>query len=292
MIAGAGGGLVSGLGARHARCRLARRSHGRHARASTRTAPRRPAAVTPRVAPADASHAFGARSRPRRRRAAHSGARPGPPRRAAVPEPQRCRSERDRALEQRGGLATRSRGAARRKQPRVASPEHRERHGGLGSSATPLGAGRRDRRNEPAGLPASTVPAASGSGIAAPDAAGPVQLPPSCRSTPKLPSLPARQRRSRRLPTSRCRTVPGVPGPERAPAGPHRSRQHGRGRADRARSRSLWFTGPFGAWRSLVARTVRVGEVPGSNPGAPIFPCKSPSFQAPICSVLVIVEAE
>src|SRR3982750_723182 len=27
----------------------------------------------------------------------------------------------------------------------------------------------------------------------------------------------------------------------------------------------------FGAWRSLVARTVRVGEVPGSNPGAPIF---------------------
>ena len=27
---------------------------------------------------------------------------------------------------------------------------------------------------------------------------------------------------------------------------------------------------PFGAWRSLVARTVRVGEVPGSNPGAPI----------------------
>src|SRR3954447_26723808 len=26
----------------------------------------------------------------------------------------------------------------------------------------------------------------------------------------------------------------------------------------------------FGAWRSLVARAVRVGEVPGSNPGAPI----------------------
>ena len=26
----------------------------------------------------------------------------------------------------------------------------------------------------------------------------------------------------------------------------------------------------IGAWRSLVARTVRVGEVPGSNPGAPI----------------------
>ena len=28
-----------------------------------------------------------------------------------------------------------------------------------------------------------------------------------------------------------------------------------------------------GAWRSLVARAVRVGEVPGSNPGAPIFLC-------------------
>ena len=26
-----------------------------------------------------------------------------------------------------------------------------------------------------------------------------------------------------------------------------------------------------GAWRSLVARTVRVGEVPSSNLGAPIF---------------------
>ena len=27
----------------------------------------------------------------------------------------------------------------------------------------------------------------------------------------------------------------------------------------------------LGAWRSLVARTVRVGEVPSSNLGAPIF---------------------
>ncbi len=33
----------------------------------------------------------------------------------------------------------------------------------------------------------------------------------------------------------------------------------------------LWDTGLcVGAWRSLVARAVRVGEVPGSNPGAPI----------------------
>ncbi len=28
-----------------------------------------------------------------------------------------------------------------------------------------------------------------------------------------------------------------------------------------------------GAWRSLVARTVRVGEVAGSNPAAPIVSC-------------------
>jgi hypothetical protein len=33
----------------------------------------------------------------------------------------------------------------------------------------------------------------------------------------------------------------------------------------------VWDTGAcVGAWRSLVARTVRVGEVPSSNLGAPI----------------------
>src|SRR5438552_678671 len=41
-------------------------------------------------------------------------------------------------------------------------------------------------------------------------------------------------------------------------------------RSVRRRAAELWFTEPIGAWRSLVARTVRVGEVPGSNPGAPI----------------------
>ena len=34
---------------------------------------------------------------------------------------------------------------------------------------------------------------------------------------------------------------------------------------------------PLGAWRSLVARTVRVGEVPGSNPGAPITAASDPA---------------
>src|SRR5205085_821177 len=38
-----------------------------------------------------------------------------------------------------------------------------------------------------------------------------------------------------------------------------------------AAPRPCGILGPFGAWRSLVARTVRVGEVPGSNPGAPIW---------------------
>jgi MMPL family len=33
----------------------------------------------------------------------------------------------------------------------------------------------------------------------------------------------------------------------------------------------------LGAWRSLVARTVRVGEVPGSNPGAPICSSSAPT---------------
>ena len=35
--------------------------------------------------------------------------------------------------------------------------------------------------------------------------------------------------------------------------------------------------GDLGAWRSLVARTVRVGEVPGSNPGAPTVSSFKPS---------------
>src|SRR3954464_5429509 len=40
-------------------------------------------------------------------------------------------------------------------------------------------------------------------------------------------------------------------------------------RPEQPRVRSLeWL--PLGAWRSLVARTVRVGEVAGSNPAAPI----------------------
>ena len=38
----------------------------------------------------------------------------------------------------------------------------------------------------------------------------------------------------------------------------------------------------LGAWRSLVARTVRVGEVPGSNPAAPIEPAMRRSLAQPL----------
>ena len=50
----------------------------------------------------------------------------------------------------------------------------------------------------------------------------------------------------------------------------------GRGRHGRVSTgggairRLVRYWGRFGAWRSLVARTVRVGEVPSSNLGAPI----------------------
>lgn len=36
-----------------------------------------------------------------------------------------------------------------------------------------------------------------------------------------------------------------------------------------------------------ISPIIRVGEVPGSNPGVPIFPCKSITFHIPICGVLV-----
>ena len=42
------------------------------------------------------------------------------------------------------------------------------------------------------------------------------------------------------------------------------------GHPRRAPPHPLRQSAPLGAWRSLVARTVRVGEVPGSNPGAPM----------------------
>ena len=47
----------------------------------------------------------------------------------------------------------------------------------------------------------------------------------------------------------------------------------------------------FPACRAWL-RVIRVGEVPGSNPGAPIFTCKSATFHAPVCGVLVTAEAE
>ena len=67
--------------------------------------------------------------------------------------------------------------------------------------------------------------------------------------------------------------APGLVGPGvRCGASPwRRVLADGAYRAGSGTEPALWDTAGFvGAWRSLVARTVRVGEVPGSNPGAPI----------------------
>ena len=75
-----------------------------------------------------------------------------------------------------------------------------------------------------------------------------------------------------------CGEIPAKEaGATRAAAG-DAGRRATKRRARRSGSLRLISGGPvvseiiaaFGAWRSLVARTVRVGEVPGSNPGAPI----------------------
>jgi hypothetical protein len=43
---------------------------------------------------------------------------------------------------------------------------------------------------------------------------------------------------------------------------------------------------PFGLWRSLVARSVRVGEVAGSNPVSPISRPLRKGSQGPVYSAL------
>ena len=65
-------------------------------------------------------------------------------------------------------------------------------------------------------------------------------------------------------PRSASRTTPASPAPTSASPPPHS------GSAEPPPSPRSEIIASFGAWRSLVARTVRVGEVPGSNPGAPI----------------------
>ena len=70
--------------------------------------------------------------------------------------------------------------------------------------------------------------------------------------------------RVRRLDGARSAAGSGAFGGWMGP-GPARSAD----RLARFRPPPLWDTESIGAWRSLVARTVRVGEVPGSNPGAP-----------------------
>jgi hypothetical protein len=75
-------------------------------------------------------------------------------------------------------------------------------------------------------------------------------------------------------------TKPAAPWPDAGPGGRPQTRAGGLMPGSRPAQRSATRPGhavrstsntlsSFGAWRSLVARTVRVGEVPGSNPGAP-----------------------
>src|SRR4029450_12570885 len=45
---------------------------------------------------------------------------------------------------------------------------------------------------------------------------------------------------------------------------------------------------PFGLWRSLVARSVRVGEVAGSNPVSPIFAPRSPRRARPAYAAVCV----
>ena len=74
---------------------------------------------------------------------------------------------------------------------------------------------------------------------------------------------PDRARGRERPPPGPPAPAPQLRAPDRRAAGPRR-----RGRTAPPTCGILLDF--IGAWRSLVARTVRVGEVPGSNPGAPI----------------------
>ena len=87
------------------------------------------------------------------------------------------------------------------------------------------------------------------------------------------------------LPVGPLRRHPGERGGRRAAGAGAASRSRAKIAPRMASFRCHRVVGPglvseiivaaFGAWRSLVARTVRVGEVPGSNPGAPIsYPCQ------------------
>ncbi len=78
------------------------------------------------------------------------------------------------------------------------------------------------------------------------------------------------RRRSRTFPPWTRSTPRSIASAEAAPGRPRR-------RPDEPRV--LPYCARLGAWRSLVARTVRVGEVPGSNPGAPI--CRQPPADRP-----------
>ena len=67
--------------------------------------------------------------------------------------------------------------------------------------------------------------------------------------------------------SSRRGRRPASPGREARCGGPVRSAREGARGGNRVQTATL---SPLGVWRSLVARSVRVGEVPSSNLGTPI----------------------
>ena len=124
----------------------------------------------------------------------------------------------------------------------------------------------------------------NGANISVPTVApAPTSTPPSPR--PPSPSSALPTEGAPQVPTHAARRRAGHAGPGlfgRAVDGRQRvldrrqSRQPGdaiaaftAGRRPAVRRLSCGLLNSIGAWRSLVARTVRVGEVPGSNPGAP-----------------------
>ncbi len=138
--------------------------------------------------------------------------------------------------------------------PRLAAPDWR-RAGAAPTGAAPAAA--RPRWPAPACARASSPPPCS-----------PAFSSPSRRSRWWPPGSPPRPAAD--AGRSRIERTPAAQEPEPPP--PRRSE----------------IIAPFGAWRSLVARTVRVGEVPGSNPGAPT---KRPSFEPPPEEAAVCVTA-
>ena len=117
--------------------------------------------------------------------------------------------------------------------------------------------------------------------------------PTTAAARPRGPSRARRRHRPERHRRRPGRATPSTtsPTPWTTPSDGHRRgrRQDDRPEASPAALRRITggeaarLLAAFGAWRSLVARTVRVGEVPGSNPGAPMIATPSDLWNGGHC---------